>query len=328
MRTVVIVAFVGIAAVTAAIVLTSKPKIVGDFSSAQVLPSLPKDEDGITADKPSVPSFTVDKTAAKGVDYKTKFFQSSSYWSFVQDALPDAVRGDADAQYFVSKAIDYCDGRNRLYFIRNGQRLSMEDGLAWAVKRRLPYDVAQEVYDRCHDFLEHPSGSDEESALRWLISAAKSGQPAAQSMLAAKILEQDMRRGFETASGDSGVSSGSSIDRSVPAHELLRQAVKSGDPEVLFTIGELMPALNPTAPDVQVDRFAWMLVACERGYDCSGGAEWVAVSCPSPTCGSISAKADVVQILSRDDWPAVQDRAREINASIDAGRWEDLGLGQ
>jgi hypothetical protein len=30
---------------------------------------------------------------------------------------------------------------------------------------------------------------------------------------------------------------------------------------------------------------------------------------------------------SRDDWPAVQQRANEINAKLDAGKWDELGLG-
>lgn len=322
---------IGIAAAAAAIVLAVKSQVPDRPSEAVAqTPSLLPDRGARTArsSSPSIRNPPTTKDAINTVAYKTKFAQSSNYWAFVQDVASAALAGDADAQYYTWKALSYCDEKNRLYFIRRGQRLSMENGLAWAVERQLPYDVAQAAYDRCHDFLDHSTATDEGSALQWLTSAAKAGQPAARSSLAAKIIEQDMQRGFEAASGVSDPKQRQVLDRSVPPRELLRQAVKSGDPEALFTVSEMIPILKPKNQGAQVDRFAWMLVACERGFDCSPRAEWVAVGCQTATCGSTSEPGDVVRILAGDEWSAVQNRAQEINESLDAGRWEDLGFDQ
>ena len=50
---------------------------------------------------------------------------------------------------------------------------------------------------------------------------------------------------------------------------LLREAVRSEDPEVLFMIGEAQSLLYPTHSNEEVERLAWWLVACERGLDCT-----------------------------------------------------------
>jgi len=36
---------------------------------------------------------------------------------------------------------------------------------------------------------------------------------------------------------------------------------------------------------------------------------------------------DRVRKLAGDQWPVVQQRAQEISAKLDAGRWDELGLG-
>jgi hypothetical protein len=72
---------------------------------------------------------------------------------------------------------------------------------------------------------------------------------------------------------------------------------------------------------------AWLLVACQRGYDCSSKSEWLMMSCTyTQQCASYANPTDFVRDAAGDDWPDVQQRAREIADSIDAGRWNELGL--
>ena len=111
--------------------------------------------------------------------------------------------------------------------------------------------------------------------------------------------------------------------------ELLRAAVESKVPEVLFDIGTLQGVLNPSNPaEEKITRFAWWLVACQRGLDCSANAEWVKNSCFNDSqCASAASPSDLVRSLSGDNWFSVQQRAQEINAKLAAGDWGALGLG-
>jgi hypothetical protein len=110
----------------------------------------------------------------------------------------------------------------------------------------------------------------------------------------------------------------------IDPRELLRAAVKSLDPQVLDTIGRVQLLLNLSNPDSNIEYFAWTYVACQRGLNCSPTSHW-AQDCPN-NCNA-STPASVMMGWSGSDWPAVQQRADEINAKLDAGQWDELGLG-
>src|SRR5256885_7619306 len=100
-------------------------------------------------------------------------------------------------------------------------------------------------------------------------------------------------------------------------------AVKSLDPQVLEIIGGEQTELHGSRNDETVDRFAWIYVACQRGLNCSATSRW-AKDCPEDC--DVSSPEGIIMAWSRDEWPAVQQRAREINAKLDAGKWDELGL--
>jgi len=93
-------------------------------------------------------------------------------------------------------------------------------------------------------------------------------------------------------------------------------------------IGEAQHLLDPTNSDTNTSRFAWWLIACQRGFDCYADSDWVKNSCAGdPECASVSDPSDLVRILARDQWPDVQQRAQEISAKLDGGKWNELGIG-
>jgi hypothetical protein len=109
--------------------------------------------------------------------------------------------------------------------------------------------------------------------------------------------------------------------------ELLRAAVESRDPEVLFTIGEVQLLLNPLSTENDINRLAWWMVACLRGFDCSPSADWVRSVCgDTAPCASAVDSADRLRILAGDDWIKVRQRAREIDSKLEAHEWDELGL--
>jgi hypothetical protein len=110
--------------------------------------------------------------------------------------------------------------------------------------------------------------------------------------------------------------------------ELLRIAVESRDPEVLHEIGSLQGMLNPSqsAPDEHLNHIAWLYIACQRGFDCSGYGNPVEQPCaPSASpCERVPAR---LITMARYNWAPVQERVNELNAALDANQWDQLGLG-
>jgi len=106
--------------------------------------------------------------------------------------------------------------------------------------------------------------------------------------------------------------------------DLLRAAVRSRLPQVLEIIGLEQTELHGSRNAETVDRFAWIYVACLRGLDCSATSHW-AKDCPKGC--DVSTPEGIIAAWSRDEWPGVQQRAKEINAKLDAGRWGELGIG-
>jgi hypothetical protein len=271
--------------------------------------------------------FTAKQSNANPDSYRSLFDQSRNYWLLANRILAAAKSGNSDAQYYLSRSIEYCREKNGFFFSHRGQQLSLEEGLQYAVKRNLPIEIAREVYDKCHDFTVN-----DQSVLGdpsdWLAKATASGQSLAESTTAEKMLISSSQEMLSRASGVAKPDPGAPIGAGLNPADLLRSAVESDDPEVFFTIGEMLPLLFSTNTDTTVDRLAWMLLACERGFDCTANADWVKLSCGSTTaCASATAPTDVVQSFSGNNWPAVQQRASDMSAKIAAGKWDQLGIG-
>ena len=145
-------------------------------------------------------------------------------------------------------------------------------------------------------------------------------------MTARRRLDQDSRDTavtlFTSRSLSISIPSGAPPERR--AVDLLRAAVKSLDPGVLEIIGEEQTELHGSRNGETVDRFAWIYVACQRGLDCSATSRW-ATDCPQP-CDR-STPEGIIMAWSGEEWPAVQQRAKEINAKLDKAKWDELGLG-
>lgn len=276
------------------------------------------------SDLHSTPTFARENLSA---DYRKLFADSHDYWALANSFLSAAKQGNADAQYYVSRAMEYCADANRVFFKHGNQSVDLDQALQNAVRLHRQADLVQLAYDRCHNFFDHDS-SELGSAAEWLAEATRAGQPLAQSVTALKLVSQGMLDKFASAGGvQTTISDPARVDADPNA--LLYAAVQSRDPEVLYNVGELYPPLNPDDPSGNVVRFAWILLACERGLDCSSNSDWVKGSCYDwdSLCNSVSGPTDVVRFLSGSQWSEVEQRAREIGNELDQGHWDKLGLG-
>jgi hypothetical protein len=265
--------------------------------------------------------------ASSAFDYKKAFAEAHSYWDYAHRVLPAAKAGNADAQFYLSRVLERCGEDNKMYFQRRGQKIGLDEGLQYAVKRHLSIEVAQAVYDKCHEFQENDSAQ-LGSPADWLAKATAAGQPLAETTTASKLLVQEMQQNFARAGGVPNPNANPRIENESDPRALFRSALGSRDPEVLFVIGDFQGLLDPASVDASTRRLAWWLVACQRGFDCSDDADWVKNSCGDDAgCRSASSPSDRVRTLAGNQWPDVQQRAQAISAALDAGQWDELGLG-
>jgi len=265
-------------------------------------------------------------------DIKRQFSESRNYWDYAHEILPAAKAGNADAQFYLSKILEFCDLANKTYFQRNGTNLTLDQALQLAVERKRPVEVTQAVFERCHEFQAHDA-AELGSAKEWLAQATKAGQPIAEATTAQKMYSQEYVKSFlKAGASPTPENTAPPIGDGADPHDLLLAAVKSLDPEALFAVSMAQGAheqLHPPSDGKDTNQLAWMLVACQRGYDCSGSPDWLTTGCPN--CGTRSPANQTpdnrMMTIAGDDWPAVQQRAQEINAKLDVGQWDELDLG-
>jgi hypothetical protein len=263
------------------------------------------------------------------VNFKTLFAESGNYWDLAHRILADAKKGNPDAQFYLWRILHECSDASSAYFHEDGRTLSLNGALRRADRLLLPQVRVRFFYDRCHDFLDMDSTELGDAAM-WLAAATTAGQPLAQATTAMQIAMQEVVTPPARAhSGPAADSSGAPVKTdSLSYHQLLRLAVESRDPEVLFDIGDMQFMLNPNNPEHDIDRYAWMLIACESGFDCTSNAGWVQNGClPRIDCEGMTGPTDYIRHLAGDEWQAVEQRSGEIRMKLDAGQWGDLGLG-
>ena len=256
------------------------------------------------------------------------FDKPADDWERAKLLLGAANSGDRDAQYRLFAVIDDCETLMEYYFTHDGLSLTLDEGLERAANVSQKHQ-AREGFVHCHRFLEHNVALELGSADHWLERATQSGQPLAQAVTARRRLDQDSRDTAVPLASNPSAGISISIPSEAPpdrrAVDLLRAAVRSLDPQVLEIIGNEQTELHGSRMGETVDRFAWIYVACRRGLNCSPTSH-LATDCPT-NC-DVSTPEGIIRAWSRDDWPAVQQRAREIDAKLDAGKWNELGLGQ
>jgi hypothetical protein len=260
-------------------------------------------------------------------DISTLATKPSDDWELANQLLGAAKTGDRDAQYRLFAVIDDCETLMDYYFTYESTPLTLDEGLAKTPNASQKHQ-AREGFAHCRRFQEHNVALELGSAEYWLERATQSGQPLAQAVTARRRLDQDSRNTAVPLVGNPSTGMSISIPSGAPpdrrAVDLLRAAVKSLDPQVLEIIGDEQTELHGSRMGETVDRFAWIYVACQRGLNCSATSQ-LATDCPT-NCDT-STPEGIIMAWSRDEWPAVQQRARDINAKLNAGKWGELGLG-
>ena len=277
-----------------------------------------KDSEGgdvVLADENVSPSRAQEeKLPERSADFAAQLRAATDYLDFVRALMPAAQAGDAAAQFHIFRALDYCAVEYRFHIDRGGVRRTLDDALRTAAGR-WPYDseTVRRVHARCHTLVES-EGKELGERSKWLQLASDGGYPLAQAIAS-------HRKPDSSPSGHS-----EELTNSEEGRRLLASAIRSGDPEVLWEIGNfgLAPKLDD---DLAVPELAWILAACQRGVDCSPQSDTVRAMCVyDPNCQPYESAADILRRTDGTGFPALEARARWINEKIDAGDWAALGF--
>lgn len=258
--------------------------------------------------------------------YAESFKKAANYLLYIQSVLDDARAGDPNAQYYLGKALQFCEATSKdssygIFLHQEGAGFVFAQPLQYAdsIGREV---LAPSVEARCHD-LENRKQSDAEfgTASDWIALAAASGQPAAESALALDALNH-----LGNGSLSSAPSSAEHIDGSDAARDLLLTAAISNDPEALWNVGTAQGAIAQSYDDKVTNQLAWWLISCDRGLDCSADADWIRLSCKAADCPTFADGTEFIRFISAERWDLVESRAKEISQKIDAGQWSQLGI--
>lgn len=236
------------------------------------------------------------------------FSNATDLREFVDQHLELARGTDADAQYFIYKALIECQMFARAY-TTSGVQTKDEWLVALAHKSVERRNEISEAYDKCESFIglgdeelaEYYGSNQREQIDEWLLRSAEGGHPVAQVIYAAQEIHS------------------STLDSDARAIELLEDAAISQDPEALKYISWYFAGGEIT------EQAAWAIVACEKGYDCGPDSDITNQLCTLPrSCMRAETTHDVLKAnLGEWGYSEANRRAQEIAKALDSG---DVGI--
>jgi hypothetical protein len=280
---------------------------------------------------PSHPSTLVPVNSGKPAlprveSLRQRLITAKDYLQLALSILPQAKAGDAEAEYVLFKAFRDCQGGTPGLY--GGEFDTVDKAREYAQIRGHSIEEAETLFQRCHG-LYTPAASVLGNRWEWLQKATDAGYPAAQADTAfERLLQDSMKASVAPGVTPQGVVALPPIGGDADPRALLAEALPSGDPIVLADIGQLQHMLHPeeSRQVAQMNRVAWLYVACERGNDCSGLGPTSPINCAATDTHCMGVPALLLQ-MAHDNWAPVQDRVNELNAALDAKQWDKLGFG-
>lgn len=248
----------------------------------------------------------------------------------IRALLKAARTGDRDAQFGIAKIMRSCPN----FTHKDGTRMSFEEAII-PFRRygsRTDLDDVHRDFERCSRMWE---AKDIGTAGEWLALATRAEQPQAMALTAGDLLwkmSSEVRfRNALPGVNPEPVATDPALDTTLDPRKLLLEALTSNNPDVYYAIAQSSLFLFPGNPDVHTLYYSWMLVACQRGLDCSKTSDVAAYTCAHRVgvCDAFKDPSDYVLWIAANgnaDISLVETRAAEINAKLDAGQFDDLGL--
>jgi hypothetical protein len=289
------------------------PATAARLPESRILDVSASDPESAPASEQAAPASPAVVPRVVGAD-EARFRAATDYLEFARDMLARARAGDRDAQYHLYAAMDYCRRGYRDYFDRGQQRRSLDEALRLEGTSPSVSREVREVHSRCHNLMSLQTSELGEGE-QWLQRAARAGHPRAQLQLASRLISGSRMLAPQQAT------------RSVAeARQFIRQSLASRDPEVIWSAATLPDLAGDAGARDRTETMAWWQAACDQGLDCGPGSDHVKQLCREvPDCQPFESVNDIL-LRSAPDPAAVTERAKQINASLAAGDFRDLGL--
>lgn len=192
------------------------------------------------------------------------------------------------------------------------------------------YEIVQEVYTKCHR-LKQSDTSPFGTAKEWLRKATAAGHPIAQATTGTDFLISNRVNAMGATGPRQGavadLPDGSFAERQAIATALLRQALKSKKPDVFVQVADAQSLIRGPGKATANEVKAWLLLACQKGFDCSESAIWYRDLCnqdPRSLCQPGETAMDMFKRDWGNDYLEIEERAKQIDAMLEAGRYEEL----
>ncbi len=238
------------------------------------------------------------------------FAATDDLLAFVEGIHESARSGDGASAYYLFRALDRCQTEYGLRFGGGRRERPLDEVLAdESVVSQFGDADLRRIHGQCQRLRD--SDPARFGALdEWLVTAANAGYPRAQAEWALRLVN-----------GATGTPDGGALER---AREMARAALASKDPAVFVPVSSVIRGLS----EQEANRDAsWFVAACQRGFDCSPGSEMTRIVCRFDTnCQPYESSLDLLRRHSGGEFETIERGARAINAAIDAGRFEELGL--
>lgn len=261
-------------------------------------------------------------------NYLQQFRDAEDLWEFAQSLHASATEGNGAAQFYLHTVLSECRFWYGFYFVRNfsiggngvKRHRTLDEGLQFAVKRRGGVDLEEvrAIYARCHRLEqanETPFGQEDD----WLHAATDNAYPQAQ-------IKTAIDRALESRKDPASKGAEDARDQ---ARQLVLEVLRSKDAAALSQVGDVEMFMNgQDKTSLARHEWVWLLAACQRGNDCSRQSEWYRFYCHGGNgCEPFdSGPVDVVRRLTGTRFYDLERRATDLNAMIDAGRFDELGL--
>ncbi len=274
-------------------------------------------ESGTAAPATSPPELGT--SAEPEVDHHQRLLESRDYYEVAAELIDAAKQGDASAQYYLSRALVYCESLYDWYFITYGPNgpahRTLDEALQLTATRPVftPDDV-RDIHSRCQKLRRTqppPFGSSQE----WQTAALAAGFPLAQVQSALNYALQGRER------GQSEKAAAARED----ARRLALESLRTTDPLVMAQMGDVAANLaGENQAEARKQQWIWPLAACLREPGCNSMTEWMHLFCNiDRQCQPFETPVDVIRRKAGNDFDEVERRAREINQKLDAGTLEE-----
>jgi hypothetical protein len=265
----------------------------------------------------SVEALVATHAAPTKVTFADVYAAAENNLVFIRQMYADAQDGDAEAQFQLFSALEYCERYYLFYFVRGNSRRTLDEALAWATRSPgTSAEEAREVHRRCQELVDKHANAFGRSD-SWLARAAEGGHPEAQLARAERLL---MPSGQTAQDSMQTTNAQHHEDRRTEAKEFLLRGLERKDPSAVWKVGDLQDPLTGRPQEADKDQWVWRLAACKLGYDCSQTAHWYQFMCRFDyNCQPHESGVDLILRASAVGYPDVDRLSDELVEKINKG---------